>query len=75
VTNALSGRASGGRRADGDTCRMSGLLPAQEQGAIAVNGVLVPILVDEKNRFIDGHYRNAIADEFGYDFPRSSTRV
>lgn len=36
---------------------------------IGVNGVLVPILVDEKKRIIDGNYRKAIADEFGYDCP------
>jgi len=34
---------------------------------IAVNGVLVPILIDERNRIIDGNYRKAIADELGYD--------
>jgi DNA modification methylase len=39
---------------------------------IAVNGVLVPILVDSngnKRRIIDGNYRKAIADELGYDCP------
>jgi len=34
---------------------------------IAVHGVLVPILVDEGHRIIDGNYRKAIADELGYD--------
>ncbi len=36
---------------------------------ITVNGVLVPILVDEKKGIIDGSYRKAIADELGYDCP------
>lgn len=39
---------------------------------IAVNGVLVPIIVDsdgQKRRIIDGNYRKAIADELGYDCP------
>jgi hypothetical protein len=39
---------------------------------IAVNGVLVPILVDSdgpRRKVIDGNYRRAIADELGYDCP------
>src|SRR5450755_1217305 len=39
---------------------------------IAVNGVLVPILVDgsgPKRKIIDGNYRKAIADELDYDCP------
>jgi hypothetical protein len=39
---------------------------------IAVNGVLVPILVDgggPRSKIIDGNYRRAIADELGYDCP------
>src|SRR5204863_7176202 len=36
---------------------------------IAVNGILVPILVDEKKRIIDGNYRKAISDELGYNCP------
>jgi hypothetical protein len=36
---------------------------------IAVHGVLVPILVDETSRIIDGNYRKAIAQELGYDCP------
>ena len=39
---------------------------------IAVNGVLVPILVDgdgPRRKIIDGNYRKAIADELGYDCP------
>jgi hypothetical protein len=39
---------------------------------IAVNGVLVPILVDgdgPRRRIIDGNYRKAIADELGYECP------
>jgi hypothetical protein len=41
---------------------------------IAVNGVLVPILVDgdgPRRKIIDGNYRKAIADELGYDCPES----
>ena len=39
---------------------------------IAVNGVLVPILVDSdgpRRAIIDGNYRKAIADELGYNCP------
>jgi SAM-dependent methyltransferase len=39
---------------------------------IAVNGVLVPILVDGSGplrKIIDGNYRKVIADELGYDCP------
>jgi ParB-like chromosome segregation protein Spo0J len=39
---------------------------------IAVNGVLVPILVDSdgpRRKIIDGNYRRAIADELGYECP------
>ena len=39
---------------------------------IAVNGVLVPILVDgdgPKRKIIDGNYRKQIANELGYDCP------
>src|SRR5262249_27258684 len=36
---------------------------------IAINGVLVPILIDEEKRIIDGNYRKAIADELGYNCP------
>jgi hypothetical protein len=36
---------------------------------IAVHGVLVPILVNEQKRIIDGNYRKAITDELGYDCP------
>ena len=42
------------------------------KGNIAVNGVLVPILVDSEGptrRIIDGNYRKRIADELGYDCP------
>lgn len=40
--------------------------------SIAVNGVLVPIIVDSvgsKRKIIDGNYRKQIADELGYDCP------
>jgi len=39
---------------------------------VAVNGVLVPILVDcsgPLRKIIDGNYRKAIADELGYECP------
>jgi ParB-like chromosome segregation protein Spo0J len=39
---------------------------------IALNGVLVPIIVDSdgtRRKIIDGNYRKAIADELGYDCP------
>ena len=39
---------------------------------IAVNGVLVPIIVDSdgsKRQIIDGNYRKWIADDLGYDCP------
>jgi len=42
------------------------------KGNIAVNGVLVPILVDGDGPvrgIIDGNYRKRIADELGYDCP------
>lgn len=39
------------------------------RSSIAVNGVKVPILVDEQKRIIDGSYRKRFADEFGYDCP------
>lgn len=39
------------------------------QANIALNGVLVPIVVDEESRIIDGSYRKKIADELGYDCP------
>ena len=36
---------------------------------IAVHGVLVPIIVDEDKRIIDGCHRKTIAEELGYDCP------
>jgi len=39
---------------------------------IAVNGVVVPVIVDSNGplrRIIDGNYRKQIAEEFGYDCP------
>jgi len=51
-------------------------LPADQYEAlranIAVNGVLVPIIVDSDGRkrgIIDGNHRKKIADELGYDCP------
>ena len=51
------------------------LPPEQYEGLranIAVNGVLVPILVDSdgpKRGIIDGNHRKKIADELGYECP------
>ena len=45
---------------------------------IAVNGVLVPILVDSdgpRRKIIDGNYRKQIANELGYECPRSSRQA
>jgi len=42
--------------------------------SIAVNGVLVPIIVDSdglKRKIIDGNYRKTIADELGYECPEN----
>ena len=39
------------------------------RASIAVSGVKVPILVDEKKRIIDGLHRKQIADELEYDCP------
>ena len=53
--------------------QLSPLPPDQYEGLranIAVNGVLVPILVDSdgpKRHIIDGDHRKAIADGLGYD--------
>jgi DNA modification methylase len=51
-------------------------LPADQYEAlranIAVNGVLIPIIVDSDGRkrgIIDGNHRKKIADELGYDCP------
>jgi hypothetical protein len=41
---------------------------------IAVNGVMVPILVDENKQIIDGYYRKTIADELDYDCPERVQR-
>src|SRR5262249_51881888 len=44
------------------------------KGSIAVNGVLVPILVDGEGTvrgIIDGNNRKRIADEVGYDCPET----
>ena len=42
--------------------------------SIAVNGVLVPILVDcdgPRRRIIDGNHRKQVADDLGYDCPET----
>lgn len=42
---------------------------------IAANGVIVPIVVDQHGRVIDGHNRLAIATELGVDCPREVRSV
>lgn len=39
------------------------------------NGVLVPIVVDQHGRVLDGHNRSAIGAELGIDVPREVRRV
>ena len=39
------------------------------RSSIAVSGVKVPILVDEKKQIIDGWHRKQIADELEYECP------
>ena len=34
------------------------------------NGILVPVLVDQHGRILDGHHRVKIANELGIDYPR-----
>ena len=40
------------------------------RGDISRRGVLVPVEVDEDGEILDGHNRQAIADELGIDCPR-----
>jgi ParB-like chromosome segregation protein Spo0J len=39
------------------------------------NGILVPVLVDQHGRILDGHYRVKIANELGIDYPREVREV
>jgi ParB-like chromosome segregation protein Spo0J len=39
------------------------------------NGILVPVLVDQHDRILDGHYRVKIANELGIDYPRDVREV
>ena len=39
------------------------------RASIALHGVLVPILLSEDGRIIDGNNRKAIAESLGYDCP------
>jgi len=39
------------------------------RSSISVNGVKVPIIIDEKKQIIDGWHRKMIADELEYDCP------
>lgn len=41
------------------------------KASIAVHGVLIPILLTEDGRIIDGNTRKQIADDLGYDCPES----
>lgn len=45
------------------------------KGDIMVNGVLVPVTVDQHGRVLDGHNRSSIADELGIDYPRIVVEV
>jgi len=39
------------------------------------NGILVPVLVDQHGRILDGHHRVKIANELGIDYPREVREV
>jgi ParB-like chromosome segregation protein Spo0J/SAM-dependent methyltransferase len=38
-------------------------------------GVLVPVIVDQDGRLLDGHHRRRIADELGIEYPRRTVGV
>jgi ParB-like chromosome segregation protein Spo0J len=42
---------------------------------IARRGVLVPVVVDQHGRLIDGHHRRRAADELGIDYPTEVRKV
>jgi hypothetical protein len=42
---------------------------------IAANGVLVPVVVDQHGRILDGNHRAAIAAELGIDYPTVTVTV
>lgn len=42
---------------------------------IARHGVMVPIVVDQHGRILDGHHRDQIATELGIDAPREVRHV
>jgi ParB-like chromosome segregation protein Spo0J len=42
---------------------------------IARNGVLVPVVVDQHGRILDGHNRKRIADELGVECPTATHKV
>jgi hypothetical protein len=42
---------------------------------VAAHGVLVPIVVDQHGRLLDGHHRRRIADELGVDCPTEIRHV
>lgn len=54
-------------------------LPAEDLEAlranIAANGIVVPVLLDQHGRIIDGHHRVRIARELGIDFPTEVREV
>jgi ParB-like chromosome segregation protein Spo0J len=39
------------------------------------NGILVPVLVDQHGRILDGHHRVKIANELGIDYPREVREI
>jgi ParB-like chromosome segregation protein Spo0J len=39
------------------------------------NGILVPVLVDQHGRILDGHHRVKIANELGIDYPRDVREI
>lgn len=42
---------------------------------IAANGILVPVVVDQHGRILDGNHRAAIATELGMDYPTVTVTV
>ena len=42
---------------------------------IAANGVLVPVVVDQHGRILDGNHRAAIALDLGIDYPTVTVAV
>lgn len=58
------------------------IMPPLDDAALAAlrasikrHGVLVPVVVDQNNRVIDGHHRQHIADELGIGYPTDKLAV